>query len=141
MRLSDKTETYEALNQHIVFDTKTKPIDWFLYDRNHRHERVEQPLLLGEKQPKKRCSQNFLKIHRKTTAPKSFLIKLQAKRLRPATLLKKRLWDRCFPVNFAKFLRTPFFTENIQMPASGWSYTVFFVIFFYQQILSLQNFS
>ena len=29
--------------------------------------------------------------------------------LRPqATLLKKRLWHRCFPVNFAKILRTPF---------------------------------
>ena len=28
--------------------------------------------------------------------------------LRPATLLKKRLWNRCFPVNFAKLLRTPF---------------------------------
>ena len=27
---------------------------------------------------------------------------------RPATLLKKRLWHRCFPVNFVKFLRTPF---------------------------------
>ena len=26
----------------------------------------------------------------------------------PATLLKKRLWHRCFPVSFAKFLRTPF---------------------------------
>ena len=28
--------------------------------------------------------------------------------LTPATLLKKRLWHRCFPVNFVKFLRTPF---------------------------------
>ena len=28
--------------------------------------------------------------------------------LRPATLLKKRLWERYFSVNFAKFLRTPF---------------------------------
>ena len=28
--------------------------------------------------------------------------------LRPATLLKKRLWDRCFLVNFVKFLRTHF---------------------------------
>ena len=27
--------------------------------------------------------------------------------LRPATLFKKRLWHRCFPVNFVKFLRTP----------------------------------
>ena len=26
----------------------------------------------------------------------------------PATLLKKRLWHRCFYVNFAKFLGTPF---------------------------------
>ena len=28
--------------------------------------------------------------------------------LRPETLFKKRLRYRCFPVNFAKFLRTPF---------------------------------
>ena len=27
---------------------------------------------------------------------------------RPATLLKKRLWHRCFPVNFVKFIRTFF---------------------------------
>ena len=27
--------------------------------------------------------------------------------VRPATLLKKRLKHRCFPVNFMKFLRTP----------------------------------
>ena len=31
----------------------------------------------------------------------------------PATLLKKRLWHRCFPVNFAKFLRIPFLTEHL----------------------------
>ena len=29
-------------------------------------------------------------------------------KLRPAFLLKNRLWHRCFPVNFVKFLRTPF---------------------------------
>ena len=34
---------------------------------------------------------------------------------RPATLLKKRLWHRCFPVNFVKFLRTPFLGNT-----SGW---------------------
>ena len=32
--------------------------------------------------------------------------------LRPATLLKKWLWHRCFPVNFAKFLRRPFLTKH-----------------------------
>ena len=31
---------------------------------------------------------------------------------RPATLLKKRLCRRCFPVNFAKILSAPFFTEH-----------------------------
>ena len=33
--------------------------------------------------------------------------------LRPATLLNKRLWHRCFPVNFMKFLRTPFQIEHL----------------------------
>ena len=33
--------------------------------------------------------------------------------LRPATLLKKSPWHRCFPVNFAEFLRTPSFTEHL----------------------------
>ena len=33
---------------------------------------------------------------------------------RPATLLKKRLWHSCFPVNYAKFLRTPFLTEHLR---------------------------
>ena len=34
--------------------------------------------------------------------------------LRPATLLKKSLWHMCFPVNFPKSLRTPFFTEHLR---------------------------
>ena len=34
----------------------------------------------------------------------SFLIKLQASAL--------KFWHRCFPVNFAKFLRTPFLKEH-----------------------------
>ena len=33
--------------------------------------------------------------------------------LRSATLLKKILWHRCFPVNFVKFLRTIFFMEHL----------------------------
>ena len=33
--------------------------------------------------------------------------------LRPATLLKKRHGHRCFPVNFVKFIRTPFYIEHI----------------------------
>ena len=33
--------------------------------------------------------------------------------LRPAALLKNRLWHRCFPVNFAKFLGTHFSIEQL----------------------------
>ena len=33
--------------------------------------------------------------------------------LRPATLLKMKLWNRYFPVNFAKFLRTLFSIEHL----------------------------
>ena len=33
--------------------------------------------------------------------------------LRPATLFKKRLWHRYFPVNFVKFLRIAFFIEHL----------------------------
>ena len=32
--------------------------------------------------------------------------------------IKKRLWRRCFPLNFASFLRTPFTTEHLQTTAS-----------------------
>ena len=34
--------------------------------------------------------------------PESFLNKVAGPR--PATLLKKKLWHRCFPVNFVNFL-------------------------------------
>ena len=61
---------------------------------------------------KKTCSQNS---QENTCIKVSFLIKLQACGLWPATLLKKRLWYRCFPVNFTEFLRIPFL-QNI----SGW---------------------
>ena len=33
--------------------------------------------------------------------------------LKPAILLKKKLWHSCFPVNFAKFLRTTFYIEHL----------------------------
>ena len=33
--------------------------------------------------------------------------------LSPATLFKKRLCHRCFPVNLVKFLRTPFYIEQL----------------------------
>ena len=39
----------------------------------------------------------------------SFCVLVNTCVLRPAILWKKRLWHRCFPLNFSKFLRTPAF--------------------------------
>ena len=49
---------------------------------------------------------NFTKLTGKHLCQSLFFNKVVG--LRPATLLKKRLRHRCFLVNFAKFLRTPF---------------------------------
>ena len=37
-------------------------------------------------------------------------------------LLKKRLWHRCFPVSFVKFLGITFFVEHIRATAFGLSF-------------------
>ena len=67
---------------------------------------------------KKRCSQKFRKIHRKTPVPESLFHKVAGLRPaalkkrpwhRPPTLPKKRLCHKCFVVNFARFLRSPFY--------------------------------
>ena len=49
---------------------------------------------------------NFVKFTGKHLCQSLFFNKVAG--LRAATLLKKRLWHRYFPVNLAKFLRTPF---------------------------------
>ena len=58
---------------------------------------------------KKGVFRNFTKLTEKHLYQSLFF----NKGLRPATLLKKRLWCRCFPVNFAKFLRNPFYKEHL----------------------------
>ena len=65
-----------------------------------------------------RCSvtkgifRNFAKFTENHQSQGSFFIKVAG--LRSTTLLKKRLWHRCFPVNCAKFLKTPFLTEHLR---------------------------
>ena len=60
-----------------------------------------------------RCSieigvlKNFTKFKGKHLRQSVFLNKVAC--LKPATLLKKRLWCRCFSSNFVKFLRTTFY--------------------------------
>ena len=55
---------------------------------------------------KKCVFRNFEKFKGKRMCQRFFFNKVTG--LRPATLLKTRLWHWCFHVNFAKFPRTPF---------------------------------
>ena len=57
------------------------------------------------------CKEN--NAEQKNTNQTHFNVR-SSRSLKPATLLKKRLWHGCFPVNFAKFLRTPFLTEHLR---------------------------
>ena len=60
---------------------------------------------------KKGVFKNFAKFTGKHLCQSLFFNKIAGRR--PATSLKKRLWHRCFPENFVKFLRTPFLTEHL----------------------------
>ena len=46
----------------------------------------------------------------------------------PATFLKKRLWHKRFPVNFVKFLRTPFLNTTSGVASSFPSFIYDFFI-------------
>ena len=88
-------------------------------------------LYTDRKQPqavfcKKSCFYKFRKIYRKTPVPESqpaTLLKRKlwhrcfcvnfAKLLRACNFVKKGPWHRCFPMNFAKFLRTPFHRTSL----------------------------
>ena len=65
----------------------------------------------------RRCSvekgvlKSFTKFTGKHLCQSLFFNKIAA--LRPATLLKKSPWHRCFPVKVVKFPRTSFLTEHI----------------------------
>ena len=55
---------------------------------------------------------NFAKFTGKPLCQSPFLNKVAGLRPDACSFIKKRLWHRCFPVNFAKFLGTPFLKEH-----------------------------
>ena len=61
-----------------------------------------------------------------TCARVSFFNKVAG--LKPATLLKRRLWHRCFPMNAVKFLRTPFHIEHLWWLLLKRSYICYHII-------------
>ena len=75
-------DTPTKLNVHKTFF-------WHLGRSSHRRCSLRKGVL-----------RKFAKFTRKHLCQSSFFNKVAG--LRPATLLKKRLWHRCFPMNFAK---------------------------------------
>ena len=88
-----------------------------VYCDGHNFKIFSQLIQPFFKSSHQRCSvrkgvlRNFAKLTGKHLCQSLFFNK--AAGLRPAALLKKRLWHRCFPVNFTKFLRTTFLTEHL----------------------------
>ena len=75
---------------------------------SHKYARRSRPEVFC----KKGVLRNFAKFTGKHLCQGLFSNKLAG--LRPATLLKKRLLHRCFPLNCAEFLGTPFFIEHLR---------------------------
>ena len=88
----------------IILQNNSKSL--FSNDKQMPHEIL---FSLLQKQSSGRVLRDFAKFTGKHLRQSFFFNKVAG--LRPTTLLKKSLWRRCFPVNFAKFLRTPF-TQN-----------------------------
>ena len=91
--------------------------NWDYPSSSNYHVKVFLPLFcnIRSSRPEVFCKKGVLRNFKKFTGKHLcqclFLNKVAG--LSPATLLKKRLWHRCFPVNLAKFLRTPFFREHL----------------------------
>ena len=65
--------------------------------------------------PEEFCKKGvFRKFRKKTPAPESPFNKVADLRPEACNFIKMRLWHRCFPVYFAKFLKTPFLTEHFR---------------------------
>ena len=94
-------KSYIWVQQRKSFQIKMSIKRWAFVDQNPPwidNKRKQPPEVFYKKNIRK----NFAKFTRKHLCQSLFAGH------GPATWLKKRLWHGCFPVNFAKFLRTPF---------------------------------
>ena len=101
---------------------------------------------------KKVSLKNFAKFTEKHLCQSLFLNKFAD--LRSSILSKKRLWYICFPVSFAKFLRTPFYRTlpvagsvakalkflRIRRVRTSFSYIIFLCKFYSQAVLQVATF-
>ena len=94
------TQTALFIKQEKV-KKKRKEIQYLIHRSSHQKSSLKKGVL-----------RNFTKFTGNHLCQGLFFNKVAG--LRPTTLLKIRLWHRCFPVNFAKFLRTPLLTEHLR---------------------------
>ena len=125
------TTKYNSRNQSLqsidVFLALIYPVGIYLFKVNNENTRAICDVLsqstlssfhtlLRSSRPEVFCKKGVLKNFEKFTGKhlchSLFFNKVAG--LRPATLLKKKLWHRCFPVNFSKFLRTSFVREHLR---------------------------
>ena len=111
----------------LLYRKQSQSMDWFLYDRDLRNETVTLWTCLHISVGLTQWVENLFNVHEFRSIRSQMFFKMGllndfakfiGKHLcqRPATLFKKRLCHRYFPVNFAKFLRTSFFTEHLWWP-------------------------
>ena len=94
-------------NLKIKKNSFTHPPSCILLSLSQNTSRSSRPEVFC----KKDVLRNFAKFTGKHLCQSLFFNKVAG--LRPATLLKKRLWHRSFHANFAKFLRTPILTQHL----------------------------
>ena len=83
------------MSQYLLLFTSSYLFDFVDWSRNNKKK------FLRSSRPEVFLKKVFLKISQNSQENTC------------ARVLKKRLWRMCFSVNFAKFLRTPFFAEHL----------------------------
>ena len=113
--ISGSTEKYDIHPRSILFLLK-----YHIHWHPRKIPRSSHPWC----STRKGVLRNFAKFTGKDLCQSLFFNK--ATDLRPATLLKKKLWRRCFPVSFAKFLRTLFYRTPLGDCFWSSNYSLFF---------------
>ena len=101
VQLSKENENLEKMIE--IKSIYAKGYKWNIYRSSHQRCSVRKGVF-----------RNFAKFTVKYLCQSLFFNKVAG--LRPATLLKKSVWHRCFPVNFNKFLRTLPLTTSVRTP-------------------------
>ena len=81
-----------------------------IFNPKHFSSKIAVLMAIFQKQSSRGFLRNFAKFTGKQLRQNHFFNKVAGL----ATLLKKQLWHRYFPVNFEKFLRTSFLTEHLR---------------------------